>query len=119
MYKVKCPPSDNPHKNKFLTLHRNRLMVVPSEDDPPHDAIQLKVAAAIVLNANIGTILSNLDSTPVASEKVQASLLTHQGGESLPHVWLNGEFRTPLWTQLESEATQSPLDMIEDEVSPA
>ena len=32
-------------------------------------------------------------------------------------VWLNGEFRTKPWTQTLSEATQSPPDLIEDEVS--
>ena len=32
-------------------------------------------------------------------------------------VWLNGEFCTKPWTQMVSEATQSPLDLIEDEVS--
>ena len=118
MYRVKCPPSDNPRKAKFLTLHRNRLMLVPPEDDQPQDPIQLKVAAAIVLNANIGTILENLDSPLKESNRVQPSLLTRQGGETLPNIWLNGEFRTPLWTQSESEATQSPPDLMEDEVSP-
>ena len=32
-------------------------------------------------------------------------------------VWLNGKFRTKHWTQTVPEATQSPLDLIEDEVS--
>ena len=32
-------------------------------------------------------------------------------------VWLNGKFHTKLWTQMVPEATQSPLDLIEDEVS--
>ena len=32
-------------------------------------------------------------------------------------VWLNGEFHTKLWTQMVPEATQSPPDLIEDEVS--
>ena len=102
IYKVKCPPSDNPHKAKFLTLHRNCLMLVPPEDDQPQDAVQLKVVAAIVLNADIGTILSKLDSASEESEVSQPSLLTCQGGDPLPHVWLNGEFRTQLWTQSES-----------------
>ena len=57
VYKVKCPPSENKHKAKYLTLHRNRLMLVPPEDDTPQDPTQLKVAAAIILNANIGTTL--------------------------------------------------------------
>ena len=57
VYKVRCPPSENKHKAKYLTLHHNRLMLVPPEDDTPQDPTQLKVAAAIVLNANNGTIL--------------------------------------------------------------
>ena len=32
-------------------------------------------------------------------------------------VWLNGEFRTKPWTQVVLEATQSPLDLFEEEVS--
>ena len=32
-------------------------------------------------------------------------------------VWLNGEFRMKPWTQMVPEATQSPPDLIEDEVS--
>ena len=78
--------------------------------------MQLKVAAAIVLNANIGTILENLDSTPKESNRVQPSLLTRQDGETLPKIWLNGKFHTPLWTQSESEATQSPPDLLDVEI---
>ena len=93
-------------------------MLVSPEDDPPQDSVQLKVVAAIVLNANIGTILENLDSPPKELGRLQPTLLTRQGVETLPKVWLNGEMRTPLWTQSESEATQSPPDWKEDEVSP-
>ena len=32
-------------------------------------------------------------------------------------VWLNGKFCMKPWTQMVPEATQSPLDLIEDEVS--
>ena len=32
-------------------------------------------------------------------------------------VWLNGKFRTEPWTQTVPEATQSPPDLIRDEVS--
>ena len=32
-------------------------------------------------------------------------------------VWLNGKFRMKPWTQTVLEATQSPPDLIEDEVS--
>ena len=32
-------------------------------------------------------------------------------------VWLNGKFRMKPWTQTVPKATQSPPDLIEDEVS--
>ena len=32
-------------------------------------------------------------------------------------VWLNGEFRMKPWAQMVPKATQSPLDLIKDEVS--
>ena len=57
VYKVKCPISENRCKAKYLILHCNRLTLVPPGDDMPQDPAQLKVAVAIVLNANIGTIL--------------------------------------------------------------
>ena len=49
-------------------------------------------------------------------ERLQPSLVTLQGGERTSWVWLNGEFRTKPWTQMVPGATQSPLDLIEDEV---
>ena len=116
VYKVKCPP-ENKRKAKYLTLHRNHLMLVPTGDDTPQDPAQLKVVAAIILNANIGTVLydGELDcSDPGMS---LPSLLTRQEVDKIPHVWLNGEFRTQLFTQVESEATQSPQDSVENDVS--
>ena len=50
-------------------------------------------------------------------ERLQPSLVTRQGGELTSRVWLNGEFHTKPWTQTVPGATQSPLDLIEDEVS--
>ena len=50
-------------------------------------------------------------------EKLRPSLVTRQGGGPTSQVWLNGKFRTKPWTQTVPEATQSPLDLIEDEVS--
>ena len=50
-------------------------------------------------------------------ERLQASLVTQQGGGLTSQVWLNGEFCTKPWTQTVLGATQSPLDLIEDEVS--
>ena len=117
VYKVKCPPSANRHKAKYLILHRNRFMLVPPGDDTPQDPAQLKVAAAIVLNANIGTILYDGESDCSDSGTSLPSLLTQQGVDKIPHVWLNGEFRTQLFTQVESEAIQSPQDSVENDVS--
>ena len=50
-------------------------------------------------------------------EKLRPSLLTLQGGDMTSRVWLNGEFCTKPWIQMVPEATQSPLDLVEDEVS--
>ena len=50
-------------------------------------------------------------------ESLQPSLVTRQGGELTSQVWLNGKFRTNPWTQTVPGATQSPLDLNEDEVS--
>ena len=47
----------------------------------------------------------------------QPSLVTQQGGELTSWMWLNGKFCTKPWTQMVSEATQSPLDLIADKVS--
>ena len=117
--KVKCPPSENKRKAKYLTLHPNRLMLVPPGDDMPQDPAQLKVAVAIVLNANIGTIVYDGESDCSDSGMSLPSLLTQQGVDKIPHVWLNGEFHTQLFTQVESEATQSPQDLVENDVSDA
>ena len=75
-YKVKCPPSENKRKAKYLTLHHNRLMLVPPGDDTPQDPAQLKVVAAIILNANIGTILYDGESDCSDSGVFLPSLLT-------------------------------------------
>ena len=111
------PPSENKRKAKYLTLHRNCLMLVPPGDDMPQDPTQLKVAVAIVLNANIGTVLYDGELDYSDSGTSLPSLLTRQGVAEVPHVWLNGEFRTQLFTQVESEAIQSPQDSVENDVS--
>ena len=92
-------------------------MLVPPEDDTPQDLAQLKVAAAIILNANIGTILYAVESAISDSGMPLPSLLTRQGVDKIPHVWLNGEFCTQLFTQVESEATESPQDSVGEDVS--
>ena len=117
VYKVKCHPSENKRKVKYLTLHHNCLMLVPSGDDMPQDPIQLKVAVAIVLNANIGTVLYDGELNYSDSGTSLPSLLTQQGVDKIPHIWLNGEFHTQLFTQVDSEAIQSPQDLVENDVS--
>ena len=117
VYKVKCPPSENKCKAKYLTLYCNRLMLLPPGDDTPQDPAQLKVAVAIILNANIGTVLYDGESDCPDSSTSLPSLLTRQGVDKIQHVWLNGEFRTQFFTQVESEATQSPQDLVENDVS--
>ena len=94
VYKVKCPPSENKCKAKYLTLHHNHLMLVPPRNDTPQDPTQLKVAVTIVLNANIGTILYDGESDCSDSGTSLPSLLTQQGVDKIPHVWLNGKFHT-------------------------
>ena len=123
VYKVQCPPTGNQHNPTYQILHRNCLMLVPSEDDSTSDTTQLLALAAIVLNACMGTLLDEVDDGDVASEEeaapelVTPSLLTHQGGGLIPHVWLNGEFRTQLYTQMESKAVESQPESIVDDVS--
>ena len=50
-------------------------------------------------------------------EKLLPSLVTRQGGDMTSRVWLNGEFRMKPWAPTMPEATQSPPDLIKDEVS--
>ena len=91
VYRVKCLPVGKQYKHTYQIL----LMLVPSEDDPPCDGLQ--VVASIILNADIGAFLAKVDSTQ-ESEQVLPSLLTRQNGELTPHVCLNGEFCTKPWT---------------------
>ena len=86
VYKVKCPPSENGCKAKYLTLHCNRPMLVPPGDNTPHDPAQLKVVVAIILNANIGTVLHDGESDCSDSGTYLPSLLTQQGFDKIPHV---------------------------------
>ena len=113
VYKVKCPIPDDRRKPKYRILHRNRLLLVTNEDasDIPGQA-----------QAEVTPTVSN--ATPEAFsagvsllERFQPSLVTRQGGELTSRVWLNDEFCTKPWTQTAPGATQSPPDLIEDEVS--
>ena len=113
IYKVKCLTSDDRQKPKYQIFHRNRLLLVTNEDasDIPGQA-QAK-ATPTVSNATLEAFPAGISSL----EKLQPSLVTRQGGDLTSQVWLNGEFHTKPWTQTVPEATQSPLDLIEDEVS--
>ena len=113
VYKVKCPTSDDRQKPKYWILHRNRLLLITDEDASsiPGQA-QAKVTPT-VLNAT----LEAFSVGTVSLEKLLPSLVTRQGGDMTSRVWLNGKFCTKPWTQAVPEATQSPLDLIEDEVS--
>ena len=113
VYKVKCPTSDAWQKPKYRILHQNHLLLVTNEDasDIPGQA-QAK-ATPTVLNATPEAFSAGVSLL----EKLQQSLVTRQGGGPTSWVWLNGKFRTKPWTQMVPEATQSPPDLIEDEVS--
>ena len=113
VYKVKCLTSDDRRKPKYQILHRNCLLLVTNEDasDIPGQA-QAK-ATPTVSNATPEAFLAGISSL----EKLRPSFVTQQGGDMTSQVWLNGKFHTKPWTQTVPEATQSPPDLIEDEVS--
>ena len=67
----------------------------------------------IVSNATLEAFSAGTSSL----EKLRPSLVTQQGGDMTSRVWLNGKFCMKPWTQMVPEATQSPPDLIEDEVS--
>ena len=113
IYKVKRPTSDDRRKPKYRVLHRNPLLLVTNEDasDIPGQA-QAEVTPT-VSNATLEAFSAGVGLLG----RLQPSLVTQQGGEPTSRVWLNGEFRTKPCTQTVSGAIQSPLDLIEDEVS--
>ena len=113
VYEVKCLTTDARQKPKYRIPHRNCLLLVTNEDvsDIPGQA-QAKVTPAV------SNVTPEAFSAGVRLlEKLQPSLVTRQGGGPTSQVWLNGEFRMKPWTQMVPEAPQSPLDLIEDEVS--
>ena len=113
IYRVKCLISDDQQKPKYRILHLNHLLLVTNEDasDIPGQA-QAEVTPT-VLNASPEAFSAGVSLL----ERIQPSLVTQQGGELTSWVWLNGESHTKPWTQTVPGATQSPLDLIEDEVS--
>ena len=112
IYEVKCLTSDDRRKPKYWVLHRNRLLLVSNED-----ASNIPGQAQAEVTPTVSNATLEAFSAGVNSFGPRPSLVTRQGGEPTSQVWLNGEFRTKPWTQMLPEATQSPLDVIEDEVS--
>ena len=112
VYKVKCLTADAQQKPKYRILHQNHLLLVTNEDasDIPGQA-QTK-ATPTVSNATPEAFSARVSLL----EKLQPSLVTRQGDGPTSRVWLNGEFHMKPWTQTVPKATQSPLDLIEDEV---
>ena len=113
VYKVKCPTSDDRQKPKYRILHRNRLLLVTDEDASSIPGQAQAKATPIVSNATPETFSEGTDLL----EKLLPSLVTRQGGDMTSRVWLNGEFRMKPWTQTVPKATQSPPDLIGEEVS--
>ena len=113
IYKVKCLTSDDRRKPKYQILHWNCLLFITNEDASNIPGQAQAEVTPTVLNATPEAF-----STGVGSQgRLQPSLVTRQGGGLTSRVWLNGEFHTKPWTQTVPGATQSPLDLIEDEVS--
>ena len=113
VYKVKCPTSDDRWKPKYRILHRNCLLFVTNED-----ASYIPGQAQVEVTPTVSNATPEAFSAGVnLLEKLQLSLVTRQGGGPTSRVWLNGKFCPKPWTQTVPEATQSPPDLIEDEVS--
>ena len=113
VYRVKCPTSDDRWKPKYRILHWNCLLLVTNED-----ASDIPGRAQAEVTPTVSNATPEAFSAGVSLlERLQPSLVTQQGGELTSQVWLNGKFRTKSWAQTVPEATQSPPDLIEDEVS--
>ena len=113
VYMVKCPTSDNRQKPKYWILHRNRLLLITNEDASSIPGQAQAKVTPIVSNATPGAFPEGTGLL----EKLLPSLVTRQVGDMTSRVWLNGKFCTKPWTQTVPEATQSPPDLIRDEVS--
>ena len=113
VYKVKCPTSDARQKPKYWILHRNCLLLVTNEDASSIPGQAQAKETPIVSNATLEAFSAGTSSL----EKLRPSLVTQQGGDVTSRVWLNGKFHMKPWTQMVPEATQSPPDLIEDELS--
>ena len=98
---------------KYWILYRNCLLLVTNEDASSIPGQAQAKAAPTVLNATLEAFSAGTSLL----EKLRPSLVTRQGGDMTSRVWLNGKFRMKPWTQTVPKATQSPPDLIEDEVS--
>ena len=113
IHKVKCPTSDDRQKPKYRILHRNHLLLVTDED-----ASSIPGQAQAKVTPTISNATPEAFSEGTGSlEKLLPSLVTRQGGDMTSRVWLNGKFHMKPWTHTVPEATQSPPDLIGDEVS--
>ena len=113
VYKVKCPTSDDRQKPKYRILHRNHLLLITDEDASSIPGQAQAKVTPIVSNV---TLEAFSEGTGLL-EKLLPSLVTRQGGDMTSWVWLNGKFHMKPWTQTVPKATQSPPDLIADEVS--
>ena len=113
VYKVKCPTSGARQKPKYWILHRNCLLRIIDEDASSIPGQAQAKVTPIVSNATPEAFSAGTSLL----EKLLPSLVTRQGGDMTSRVWLNGEFRMKPWTQMMPKATQSPPDLVEDEVS--
>ena len=113
VYRVKCLTSDDGQKPKYRVLHQNHLLLVTNEDASDIPGQTQAEATPTVSNATPDAFSAGVGLL----ERLQPSLVTRQGGGPTSRVWLNGEFHTKPWTQMAPGATQSPPDLIEDEVS--
>ena len=116
---------DSPHQTKMevsVAAMQKRLKeaftvarcLTSEEEDASSIPGQAQAKATpIVSNATLEVFSAGTSSL----EKLLPSLVTRQGGDMTSRVWLNGKFCTKPWTVTVPEATQSPLDLIEDEVS--
>ena len=113
IYRVKCPTSDDRRQTKYWILYQNHLLLVTNEDASDIPGQAQAEATPTVSNATQEAFSAGVGLL----ERLQPSLVTRQGSELTSRVLLNGKFHTKPWTQTVPEATQSPLDLIEDEVS--
>ena len=82
VYKAQCPTSDMKQKPKYCILHRNRLLLVTSEDDP--------VVPGQLAQAKVNPVVSNATLEAAREDEGPSgplpSLLTQQEGDTTSRV---------------------------------